>query len=199
MNALMLLLVLAFGLAETFFGYRIFRILVVVAGLLFGWSYAPDLLATAVEGEPSQAAVLVAAIIGAVVAGLLAWFAFRILVALFGFAVGWSLGLAAFGTALAAVILALAAAVVAFIVTRPAIIVLTALNGAWVTVGTILAMLGRLERTPPIFFVQPPDLPLDRPVWLVLVIVLAIVGAIIQWRQGETTVGGPPRRTSRVR
>ena len=199
MDTASLVLLFAFGLAATFFGYRVFRVLVVVAGMLFGWFYGPALLETMVAGDAAPGATLVAAIVGAIAAAALAWFAFRILVALFGFAVGWSLGLAALGTVLAALLFAVAAAVLALVVTRPAIIALTALNGAWVTVGTTLAVAGRLERPPPIFFLQPPELPLDRPLWILVVLALAAAGAFVQWRQGDLTVGGPPRRRASAR
>lgn len=192
MQPISLLLLLLFGVAETFFGYRIFRLLVVIVGFLVGWAYTPALLAELTEGPVTEGGSLVAAIIGALIFGALAWLAFRLLVALYGFAVGYSLAVAAIGGPVAALLVAVVVAVLAYLITRPAIIGLTALNGAWITLGAALALLGRAEQAPPVFFVQPPDLPIDRPLLLALVLALAVVGAAVQWQQGPTTIGGPP-------
>lgn len=192
MEPLVVLLLLIFGLVETFLGYRVFRVLVVIAGLLVGWSYAPALLAELTTRSVSDTGRLAAAIVGALVFGALAWLAFRALVALYGFAVGYSLGVAALTSPLAALLVAIVAAALAFLVTRPAIIALTALNGAWITVGSVLVLLGRADQPPPVFFVRLPELPVERPALLIAVGVLAVVGAVVQWRQGTATLGGPP-------
>jgi hypothetical protein len=60
------------GLLELFAGYRLFRILVVALGALAGFLFGPDLLAAALGEVPDQTLLLLAALGGALLFGLLA-------------------------------------------------------------------------------------------------------------------------------
>lgn len=179
---LQLLLILAFGLLLLFFGYPLFRLLVVLAGAAIGFSYGPSLL-TAVTARPVEPwMALAAALIAAVVLGLLAWLAFWAVVFLWGAAFGFEAVAAGTGGVLLPLLAALVLGVLTVIFQRVLIVVLTALAGAWLTVIAGAALVGFLPEFGIRFEAAEP--------WLLIVVaVLAVAGAVTQFRRAAPTSG----------
>lgn len=177
-----LLLLLVFGLLQLFFGYPLFRVLVVLAGAALGFSYGPALL-NAITGRPIEPWMgFSAAIVVAVVLGLLAWLAFWAVVFLWGAALGYGAVDAASQSMLMPLLGGLVVGVLAVVFQRILIVVLTALSGAWLTAYSALTLL-RL-RPPGTFEFGTLD-----PWLLVAVLALALVGAIMQFRRVVPTSG----------
>ncbi|MEX2535747.1 MAG: hypothetical protein WD273_09125 [Trueperaceae bacterium] len=180
--SLQLLLLLAFGLLQLFFGYPLFRFLVVIAGASIGFTYGPTLL-TALTARPVEPWMsLTAALLAAVVLGLLAWLAFWVVVFLWGAALGYGATDAATAGVLLPLLTALVLGVLAVLFQRILIVALTALSGAWLTVTAGAALLGQMP--PGGLRIQSPE-----PWFLIGVLVLAAVGAITQFRRAA-----PPSR-----
>lgn len=175
-NTVQLLLLLAFGLLQLFFGYPLFRILVVMAGAAVGWTYGPALL-TGLTGRPVEPwMALSAALAAAVVLGLLAWLAYWAVVFLWGAGIGFSILDAGSSTLLLPLLGALVVGVLAVVFQRILIVTLTALSGAWITTISATSLLGLGPPTSPRFDAVEPLL-------LGIVLVLAVVGAIAQFRR----------------
>jgi hypothetical protein len=179
---LQLLLLLAFGLLQLFFGYQLFRLLVVVAGAAFGFTYGPALL-TGVTGRPVEPwMALSAAVVAAVVLGLLAWLAFWALVFLWGASLGFTVADAATQNFFLPLLAAVVLGVLAVVFQRVLIVALTALSGALLTVVSAAALIGVAPLT---------TFRLDalHP-WLAgVALVLAVIGAILQFRRAVPASG----------
>lgn len=178
------LLTIMFGLLELFFGFRIFRVLVVIAGAFVGFYYGP-MLATALGGSaPDARAAVIFAILGAVILGLLAWFVFSAVVFLWGASIGYSLGLAAFSyAALPALLIAVAFGILAVLFQRFLIVLLTSLNGAWLVAASGAFFLGFLALPPGLYLDRSWPLPANlRVPLLIITLLLAILGSIVQFR-----------------
>lgn len=173
---LQLLLLLAFGLLQLFFGYPLFRVLVVVSGAALGFAYAPALLSDLTGTAPDPWLVLALAVAAAVILGLLAWFAFRLLVFLWGFSFGYGVMVAAGAGLLPALLAGVLIGGLAALFQKALIVALTAIGGAGLVVYVVLAFIGA---APPAGF----D-PVATPPWLGLVILgLAAVGGVVQFRR----------------
>ncbi|MHC4563599.1 MAG: TM7S3/TM198-like domain-containing protein [Planctomycetota bacterium] len=139
-NALLLLLVFAWGVANCFLGYPLFRVLLAVVGALAGLAGGVDLV-HAVRGEgASTGDFLVACLALAILGGLLSWYLYRMF---FSLAAGWlaaALVAAMFGSStvgwVIGGVLGLACGILAYNYLRSAIIFVTALAGA---VGCVYA------------------------------------------------------------
>ena len=175
-GTLQLLLLLAFGLLLLFFGFPLFRLLVVLAGAAVGFSYGPGLL-TALTARPVEPwMALAAAVVAAVVLGLLAWLAYWVVVFLWGAGFGFEVVAAAGDSLLLALLAATLLGILAVIFQRVLIVILTALSGAWLVVVAGAGLIGLLPATRLRFEVPEP--------WvLIAVVVLALVGVVAQFRR----------------
>lgn len=181
-GTLQLLLLLAFGLLLLFFGYPLFRLLVVLAGAAIGFTYGPELL-TALTARPAEPwMALAAALLAAVVLGLLAWLAFWVVVFLWGAAFGFEIAAAATDGVWLPLLAALVLGVLSVLFQRVLIVALTALTGAWLTIVAGAALVGLLPGVLPRFEVTEA--------WvLIAVTVLAFAGAVTQFRRAGPDSG----------
>lgn len=171
-------LLLVLGLLQLFFGYPLFRVLVVLVGATIGFAYGPALL-TGVTGRPVEPwMALSAAVVVGLVLGALAWLAFWAVVFLWGAAVGYSVVDPYTVTPLLPLLASFVVGVLAVLFQRLLIIALTALSGAWLTVMAASALLGLQALDPPL---PAPSGPLP----LVAILVLAAIGAVTQFRRSE--------------
>ena len=175
-GTLQLLLLVAFGLLLLFFGFPLFRFLVVLGGAAMGFAYGPALVTglTARPVEPWMA--LASAVVAAVVLGLLAWLAYWVVIFLWGAGIGYEIVLSASENLLLALLAAVVLGVLAVIFQRVMIVVLTSFAGAWLTVAAGAVLIGLLPETR-IRFGYP------EPWMLVAVTALAAVGVVVQFRR----------------
>jgi hypothetical protein len=185
---LIALVSIAFGLLNCFFGYRIFRIMLGVYGFILGAvagfalinSVAPDetlwlLLAVLVGGLLGAALMVIFYFIGVFLIGALAG---AIIVDTLGLAIGVDMPL------LVIVIVAIVAGTAALFFQRYAIIVATALSGAWTAVGGTFSLISSQELELRQVFAQAAGQRAGLALWIVLVIwlVVAVAGVILQLR-----------------
>jgi hypothetical protein len=191
-HATALLALIAFGLVQAFFGYRLFRILVGVIGALIGFFYAPEIIAL-VTGEVPGAMVAIAIGAGLAVAfALVAWYVFWLAVFAWGVSIGYAAGVGLFAAQpwLAAVI-GIGVGALAILFQRILIVLLTALNGAWLVVSGAAYLFGQIA-APPRGLLFDPLLDIHAPVSLgvfVLTLILATVAAVYQLRDGAPMLG----------
>ena len=189
---LVVLALLVFGLVQVFFGYRLFRILVGVIGALFGFFYAPEIIALA-TGEVPGTAVAIAVGVGLAIAfALVAWYVFWLAVFAWGASLGYVAGVSAFGDLpWLALVTGLVVGGLAMLFQRVLIVLLSALNGAWLLVSGSAFLLGQIA-TPPRGLPFDPLLDINEPVSLVLfavTLVIAVVGAVYQFRDTTPMLG----------
>ena len=189
---LVVIALLVFGLVQVFFGYRLFRILVGVIGALFGFFYAPEMIALA-TGEVPSTAVAVAVGVGLAIAfALVAWYVFWLAVFAWGASLGYVAGVSAFGDLpWLALVTGLVVGGLAMLFQRVLIVLLSALNGAWLLVSGSAFLLGQIA-TPPRGLPFDPLLDINEPVSLVLfavTLVIAVVGAVYQFRDTTPMLG----------
>lgn len=180
-----LVLLAVWGLANCFLGYYLFRLVLVVNGLLLG-AAAGAAMVTWLRPMPMAMDYLIACGGLAVLLALMAWLMWRVALALFVF--GGSA--AALGTvggpggAAVGVLIGLALAIGVFVAARGIIIVITAIIGA----STAAACVGSLAVGPHHPF----------PAWaMLLVLPLAAVGIVFQRkvsRKRSALTPQPPRR-----
>lgn len=161
------------GLAVCFLGYRLFRILLPLAGLVFGFALGASL----VQPEQWLLAIIIGVAVGIVFA-LLAWFFWSAAVfvggAMLGLGFGWTVGTAFFIPGLIPAIIAVAFgivfAVLFAVLRKPAIMLSTAAGGA----AAAVYGLGKLV---PYFDLN------NRPhlIATLLIIALAVVGFLVQF------------------
>ena len=188
-HPLVVIALLVFGLVQVFFGYRLFRVLIGVIGALFGFFYAPEIIALA-TGETPDITVTIAVGVGLAIAfALIAWYVFWLGVFVWGAALGYVAGVSAFGDApLLALLTGAVVGVLAVIYQHVLIVLLTALSGAWLLVSSIAFLLGQVA-SPPRGLPFDPGIELSGPASAVLLaatLLLAAVGAIYQFRDTAT-------------
>ncbi len=189
------LVLLVLGLVFLLYGYKLYKILVSVVfagigglvGLLIGVHF----------GAPGW----LLALIGAVVLGILAWPLFRIGWGILGgaifAAIALPLAVAATNSPVLGYILAAVAFIAGMVLTmmlmRPLIIISTATSGAATLVTGVLLMLIRWPEVN-----EPVKAALESKPYLFIVLVAlpAILGAILQWRD---TSGARPAAKKSVR
>lgn len=146
---LLLMALTALGVLELFCGYRIFRGLLLLMALLVGFSYGPNLYTFIFNVRPAQHTTLLIAVLMALLLTLAMRTMFWFVMFLAGAALGYMLGLAAFGQAVLSVLLiALSLGIVASVLERLLIVSLTALNGAWTVVSSLGFALGLSDTAP---------------------------------------------------
>ncbi|MEJ2289581.1 MAG: DUF4203 domain-containing protein [Deinococcales bacterium] len=191
------LLQLLVGLAVTFFGFRLFRALLAVAGFAAGASFAVSLTSGGALPAGTWLLALALGLLGA----LVLWALFRIGALLAGAALGLAVagGVAASlppGTNvqwdwLLLLVGLVLGAVLAWRLQRPLIIVVTALVGAWASMVGLAMALGRVTPTQAVPAALGTDLWTLGPaqawqgegrVWLLGTLALAVLGVAFQVR-----------------
>lgn len=176
---------LVLGLVNCFFGYKLFRVMLVIYGFLLGAGAGVFLAGVLLEGEGwiAIAAAVVGGIVGAVLMSALYYVGVFVVGALAGAmflgALGASLDFSM--PVLAVIVGAIVTGIVAILLQRAVLIMATAFSGAWVAImgGTALLegssfTLTNLRWVPPVW--QRSYVPLI--IWLVL----GIGGAVVQFR-----------------
>lgn len=164
------------GLAQCFFGYRIFRFILIAVGFLAGYSFAlvldPDSYFILGSFTP-----LVGGIIGALLFGVL----FNVGIFLMGGLVGLILSLLFTTDITAMVIVSVVAGALALVIKKFAIVALTAFIGSWMVIkGITLLMAEGAMLTGADLFDIIYDIP--APGLLAGWVVLGVVGMIFQYR-----------------
>jgi len=172
------LLAVLYGLLACFFGWRIFRFALTVAGVLIGGAL----------GYSAGDSNLVTAIIGAIIGGVLLYALFRIgifiggalLGAVLGIALGLVTGLEQSGLLLAVIIGVVAGGLIALLLQKLVVIASTAFGGAASLVGglaLVFPMLGLITTTEEGF----AQTTFGLVVWLVL----GALGFLFQFRDSK--------------
>ena len=192
---------LVFGLFNMFLGYRFFRVMLGVYGVVWG-SLLLSAAATNVLGQEIWVFV-VFGLLGAIAGVMLAMPFYRVGIFVVGATAGGlflGLLLAGFGVELPVWVNSLvvvASGVVVLVGKRPALIVATAWNGAWASAAGVLTLISGQ--------ILPYQLPLNPPAtpgrggWVLflaigIALVLAVVGATIQFRATAAVPDGPSPR-----
>lgn len=192
-NPVVLVLVAIVGGLELFYGYRIIRILATIAGTVLGFRLGPDLYAFAFGGVADDLTTLGFALGGAVLFGLLAYYAFWAAVFLWGMYTGYLFGLSFFrGALFSSLLLGASVGIVAALFERVIIALLTSLYGGWLIGSSLLTLFGYLSDPPGILIPQPRQLPSDEALVLTgITVTLAALGSIVQlWRDAEEAPEG---------
>lgn len=178
-----LILFAAFGIALLVYGYPLFRMLLPIFGFMIGF-----IVGYSIFGEDQWFLAMVMSVILAIALGALALVAWSLIVAVAGVLMGASLGIG-IGVALggSGVWLAIIGAVVGgFLFYRfrdIAVILFTALNGAWMLVvgaADILNLDNLVTRTR---MAATTDLSV-QPSWLIVIafVVVGVIGIVVQFR-----------------
>jgi hypothetical protein len=172
------IIAIVIGLAVCFLGYRLFRVLLPLAGLVFGFALGSSL----VQPEQWVLAILIGVAVGIVFA-LLAWFLWSAAVviggAMLGLGFGWTVGTAFFAPgaapAVIAVVFGVVFAVLFAVIRKPAIMLSTAAGGAAAAVYGLglLVPYFDLSRRPHV-------------VATLLIIALAVAGFLVQYSTNKT-------------
>jgi len=197
------LIILLIGLALCFAGYRLFRVILVIWGLLTGFQLG-TLLATQLFGEQYAGTALqwIAGAVVAVILALLAYFLYKWQIVLAGALVGYFLG-----TALASALnmtpgwviivfglvgaIILGALVLILDLPRLIIILSTAIVGAGVAIAGLLLLLSQINLRDLSGGITGPIARVSG-IWTVVWLVLLIVGITFQWT--TTRLQGPVTR-----
>jgi Domain of unknown function (DUF4203) len=186
------LIILLIGLALCFAGYKLFRVILVIWGLLTGFQIGM-LLATQIFGEQYAGSALqwIAGIIVAIVFALLAYVLYKWQIVLAGALVGYFLGTAlasalsvtpdwvVIAIGLAGAIM-LGALVLILDLPRLIIIVSTALVGAGASVAGLLVLLSQVNIDDLLTGIAGPIARVSL-LWTLIWAALVIVGMIFQW------------------
>jgi hypothetical protein len=179
------------GLVSCFAGYRFFRIVLVLYGLVLG-----ALVATSLVGAGSTPQLVAAAVLGGLLGAFIMYAAYFVAVALAGAAVGafvvhaiWS-QIGGEPNVFVVILFAVGGAAAAMLLQRYVIIIATSFGGAWTTVVGGLALAGN---TRPLEAAAAGDVwviypfsakPEDR--WVIIVwAALGLVGLLVQLGLGS--------------
>ncbi|MDZ7704280.1 MAG: hypothetical protein U5L04_07360 [Trueperaceae bacterium] len=184
-SPVVLVLVATVGALELFYGYRIIRLLVAAAGVVVGFRTGPDLYTFVFGTVAGDLTTLGFALTGAVLFGLLAYYAFWAAVFLWGMYTGYLFGLSFFrGALFSALLLGASVGIVAALFERVIIALLTALYGGWLISSSLFTLFGYLSGPPGILVPQPRQLPTEEALLLLgTTVALAALGSAVQlWR-----------------
>ncbi len=185
---LIALLSIAFGLFNCFFGYRMFRIMLAAYGFVLGAVAGFAFVSTVAAGQTLWL------VLGAVAGGLLGALLMVVFYFVGVFVVGALAGALLIDVLFLAlgldpllvvlIVVALVAGIAALFFQRIAVILATALAGAWTTIGGAFALISGRELNLRQVFAQASEHRLGLDLWLVLVLwlVLAVAGMIVQFR-----------------
>jgi hypothetical protein len=188
-TVLVALIAIAFGLLNCFFGYRIFRVLLAIYGLVLGAFVGLAVAGTVAGGQALWLIVgaIAGAIVGAALMVLLYFVGVFVVGALAGALLANTIG-AVVGIdmpTLVVIVVAVMVVIVALIAQRVVIILVTAFSGAWGAVsGAVLLLAG--HSLPGLSILARPaawqgvDLPMLAS--LLVLLALGIAGAVVQFR-----------------
>ena len=131
------------GIISCFFGYRLFRIVLAIAGFIIG-----SLAASSLFGMSDTAPMLAAAAVGGLIGAGILFLAYFVGVAIVGAGLGAAVANLAFSTSgrdpgvFVVILLSIAGAVGAMYLQRYFIIVGTAFGGAWTIIVGAMALVG---------------------------------------------------------
>ena len=193
------LLVILFGLALLFTGYRFFQILISIWGFIAGFQFGASILSNWF-GQGFLTTVLgwvLGLVIGAFAATLAYLFYAAAVVILAGF-VGYQLGIGVmaglgfnegFVTFLVGLLLGLALVALAIYLHFPKalILILTSLAGAELLLGGVFLALGRITLTG-LRFGAVGAIVRDNWFWGLLYLAIAAIGFAVQWRSTQNFV-----------
>ena len=189
------------GIIACFYGYRLFRTVLAIAGFLLG-AFA----ASSIFGVSDTGPMLVAALVGGLIGAGVLFAAYFVGVAIFGAGLGATIAhLLAFGQGdppfLLVVGCAIAGAVGSMYLQRYFIIVATAFGGAWTLIVGAMAIIGdrramAAAASNDVWVLYPRD-PAPGQRWVPIAwLVLGAIGAWVQlgYTGGEKGRVGPRRR-----
>lgn len=208
-TVLVAILTIAFGLLNCFFGYRIFRFMLALWGLILGAYVGVTVAGNLADGQLLWVIIggVVGAIIGAVVMSLLYFVGVFIVGAALGFVLANAVGVAV-GIdmpTLVVIIVAVVVGIIALILQRVVIILATAFTGSWAAISGGLSLLAGTSVTPAELYGDAAgagELIPGLPALLVLILwlVLAVAGAVTQFaisRERAVAPAAPPRARDR--
>lgn len=161
------------GLALLFAGWPLFRVLLVLTGAWYGFQFGPELLA-AFGIAPAPQVAWLAGVTVAVILGLLAWQLFSMALLLWGFFVGYGIGLALIDNVFIALGAGLVVALLALAAGRLGVILLTSLAGSWLLVNLVLQSVGPGQ--------LPPGGLAQAPWGYAAVVAVTLFGVFVQLR-----------------
>lgn len=184
------------GLMSCFAGYRLFRVVLAIAGFFAGAALAGGLFWTFFPQQPEFVAVIVGLVGGIIGAVLLGFFYFAgVFVA--GVALGVLLGSIisvnlGWQRVLASIILGLSCGILALALQKLLIVIATAFIGAWSVLGGIALLMGwalpmELVRQPPVFWSTNWG-----TAFLVAWLVLGGFGVAVQYQPGREHAAPAP-------
>ncbi|MDX9833382.1 MAG: DUF4203 domain-containing protein [Anaerolineae bacterium] len=200
-TVLVAILTIAFGLLNCFFGYRIFRFMLALWGLVLGAYVGVTVAGNLADGQLLW--VIVGGVVGAILGAVLMSFLYFLGVFVVGAAAGAvladAIGLAA-GIdmpTLVVIIVAVVVGIIALILQRVVLILATAFLGAWAVVSGALSLLAGTSTTPAELYgdaVQAGQLLPGLPSLVVLLawLVLALLGAVTQFAMTRERAVAPP-------
>jgi hypothetical protein len=181
------LMLLGIGLLSTFFGYPIFKVVLVLFGLIAG-AVLGSYLGSSLSEKNKNIATIIGAVLGAVLGGAIVITFYYIGVLLAGMAFGVILGLVLLGDRdrpLVLAILGMVFGILAVILQRQILILVTALGGAYLTLIGIAVLAGWQEfKLGEIAFMKFSwkNAPVHHFVLLAAWIILGLSGMLVQAR-----------------
>lgn len=189
------IILVAGGLVSCFAGYRVFRVVLGFFGFVLG-----ALLASSFMGTEQTLYMIVAALVGGIVGGLILVGAYFVGVALIGAGAGalvvnliWA-GLGREPHIIVVILFAIAGALAALALQRYVIVTATAFGGAWTTIVGVLALLGdrlaiEAAARNNVWLAYPTN-PAPGQQWVIVAwLVLSIAGMVVQLTITAKTTG----------
>ena len=188
------LLLLIVGAAFCFAGYRFFRILIAIWGFFAGFNLGASMM-VALFGQNFLGTVTgwILGFVVAVVIALLAYFLYYVAIVVLGASVGYAIGSGLIGaiglnnpgflSVLVGVVLAVLLAILVLALNLPKLLIMlfTAIGGAATIVSGFLLLFGQIHTAALQYGFAAAAIRASW-IWSLVVIVLAIVGFITQWR-----------------
>jgi len=192
------LLLLIVGAAFCFAGYRFFRILIAIWGFFAGFNLGASMM-VALFGQNFLGTVTgwILGFVVAVVIALLAYFLYYVAIVVLGASVGYAIGSGLIGaiglnnpgflSVLVGVVLAVLLAILVLALNLPKLLIMifTAIGGAATIVSGFLLLFGQIHTASLQFGFDAAAIRASW-IWSLVVIVLAIVGFLVQWRTMQT-------------
>jgi hypothetical protein len=205
-TVLVALLTIAFGLLNCFFGFRIFRFMLILWGLILGAYAGATVAGNLANGELLW--IIIGGVLGAIIGAALMSLLYLVGVFVVGAAAGAVLA-NAIGVALGmdmptlvVIIVAVAVGIIALILQRVVLILATAFSGSWAVISGVLSLLAGTSLTLTELYGEATQAGeavagVSPQLLLVFWLVLAVVGAVTQFamtRAAPAAAPPPPPR-----